>query len=167
MPEKMQTAYHVMELQGRFKTNPANRDSRDENGMSLYKPQILPCLVYHPTGEERVTIPAEEIVTAFGPKRVGQKSEMIFREVLTQRALDAALADGWHLSPIAAIVAGNVEREADGRPLLPVPPQSPEIAAVQAAASELQKAASREDKLRKLLADQGLSEDEIAEYLAD
>jgi hypothetical protein len=98
------TVFDMMEQRGVFEANPANQDSRDpETGESLYKgPVEYPKMMYHPTGETRVSVPAEAMVTPFGPKLVGEQRELV-HQVVQNAEEEAALREaGWHSSPSRA-----------------------------------------------------------------
>lgn len=102
------TIYDMMEAKGIFELNPANPDSRGENGEALYTgPVPYPKMFYSPKGEERVTVPAEIIVTPLGPKAVGEQRELIHK-LATNAEEEAALrADGWWDHPAKSIAAGG------------------------------------------------------------
>lgn len=93
------TVYDLMERRGVFDSNPANIDARDSEGLSIYKKQEFPKMVYAPDGAQRVTVAAEVIATPLGPKFVGEQKELVNKTVKNQEELDAALAEGWHTDP--------------------------------------------------------------------
>ena len=121
------TRYHVMEAAGVFDSNPANSYARDEDGNSLYKgPVEFPKMLYHPQGEEKVIVPGELILTPGGREvLVGEQRELVHRIVGDREEEVLALADGWHTTPRAAIIAGNEVRQAAGEKLRLVPAASP------------------------------------------
>src|SRR5665213_3845959 len=78
------TVYDMMEAKGLFESNPANQDSRSADGLPLYTgPVQYPKMFYSPKGEERITVPAEILVTPLGPKSVGEQRELISELALT------------------------------------------------------------------------------------
>ncbi len=101
------TIYDAMEKAGIFDSNPANNYSRDPtDGHSLYTgPVPYPKMLYHPLGEEKVTVPGEILSTAFGPKLVGEQRELIWQIVNNEAEDVAAAAAGWHDHPSKAIRA--------------------------------------------------------------
>jgi hypothetical protein len=102
------TVYDVLEAKGIFKKNPANINSQDEQGASLYSgPVQYPRMVYHPTGEERIIQEGEVITTPFGPKVIMQQREMIWKIVSNAAEEASAVADGWHFHPAEAMRAGG------------------------------------------------------------
>lgn len=106
------TIYDVMEENGVFDTNPANSYARDADGGSLFAgPVEYPKMLYHPEGKTRVTVPAEEIMTPFGPKRVGEKTEIIHRIVNNEDEENELVAEGWHKSP------NRAQAKATGKPV--------------------------------------------------
>ena len=102
------TVFDMMEAKGVFEANPANVDARDQNGASLYSgPVPYPKMFYSPTGERKITVPAEIITTPMGPKMVGEQSELIY-EIVNDSAGEARLrAAGWHDHPAKAIAAAG------------------------------------------------------------
>jgi hypothetical protein len=103
------TIYDMMEQKGVFDENPANVNARDDEGLSIYQKQDFPKMYYHPEGKTRVTVPAEEVATPFGPKRVGEKSEIIWILAKNQKEADLLEKKGWHDHPAKAIHAGGGE----------------------------------------------------------
>jgi len=102
------TIYDMMEAKGVFEANPANPDSRGEDGQALYTgPVPYPKMFYSPTGEERVTTPAEIIVTPLGPKAVGEQRELV--HTLANNAQEEAdlRAAGWWDHPAKSIAAAG------------------------------------------------------------
>lgn len=112
--DKRFTIYDMMDKKGAFSNNPANPDSQDAStGEALYQgPVEYPKMFYHPTGERRITVPAEIIETPLGPKSVGEKSEIIW-EIAKTKSEEKSLRDlGWHDHPAGAIAAGGGEAPA-------------------------------------------------------
>lgn len=96
------TIYDMMEEKGIFDENPANSYSEKYTGPIKY-----PMMLYHPQGEQKITVPAEYIMTPFGPKAVGEQRELIYRvanDAAEEKALRAA---GWHDHPAKAIGASG------------------------------------------------------------
>lgn len=121
------TVYDAMEASGYFRTNPANAGARDESGKPLYKgPVKFPMMLYHPRGEERVSVPGTMERTSYGTiEKFGEQWEIISREVNSDEELTDALAEGWHKHPAVAIkVANETWRVERGLTPLPVPPIS-------------------------------------------
>jgi hypothetical protein len=102
------TIYDAMEDRGIFNDNPANPSSVDSAGLPMYKgPVPYPKMLYHPTGETRITVPGEIIVTPIGPKEVGVQREIIWELVDGPEREQELLADGWHSHPAEAIAASG------------------------------------------------------------
>lgn len=102
------TIYDMMEQKGVFEANPANVDARDSEGNSTYLgPVAYPKMLYHPTGERRVTVPTEIISTPFGPKEVGQQTEIIWQLVRNAEDEKKLTDAGWHFHPARAIAAAG------------------------------------------------------------
>lgn len=99
------TIYDMMEAKGVFEANPANSYARDINGLSIYKPQDYPKMLYHPQGKEVVTTAATAIVTPFGPQWVGEQRKLISEIVEDAEGEAKLVAEGWHYRPKDAIVA--------------------------------------------------------------
>lgn len=102
------TIYDAMQEKGLFDTNPANAFSRDPtDGHTLYKgPVQYPKMLFHPKGEERVTVPGTvEVDKAGGRMIVGEQREMIWMQVDDEAAEKAAVAKGWHVQAAGAIRA--------------------------------------------------------------
>jgi len=121
------TVYDAMEASGYFSKNPANPNSRDSEGRSLYQgPVKFPMMLYHPRGEERVSVPGTKERTPYGTVEMfGEQWEIISREVTTEAELSEALAEGWHKHPAMAIkVANETWRKEQGLRPMPVPPIS-------------------------------------------
>ena len=105
------TIYDALEAAGHFENNPANAGARDTEGRNLYSgPVEYPKMLYHPTGLERVTVPAEVIVTPLGPKEVGEQRELVFQIVQSKEEELALRAEGWHLTAAKAIAAAKDPR---------------------------------------------------------
>ena len=118
------TIYDAMEASGAFSRNPANANSRDEGGRPLYAgPVKFPMMLYHPRGEEQVSVPGTMERTAHGTvEKFGEQWELITLEVKDEKELSAALADGWHKHPAMAIKTANETwRKEHGLKPLPVP----------------------------------------------
>jgi len=102
------TVYDMMEAKGLFESNPANQDSRSADGLPLYTgPVQYPKMFYSPKGEERITVPAEIIVTPLGPKSVGEQRELISELALTPEDEARLRASGWHDHPAKAMKAAG------------------------------------------------------------
>lgn len=100
------TVYDMMEAKGAFASNPANSDAQGPNGEVLYKgPVEFPKMLYHPDGDEKITVPAEVISTPFGPQKVGEQREIISQIVADAESEAKLVAAGWHLHPAQAIQA--------------------------------------------------------------
>ena len=95
------TVYDAMEAKGLFEANPANQSS------SEYKRQDFPKMLYSPTGEMKVIVPAELITTPLGPKFVGEQRELISKIAADAEEEAKLLSEGWHLHPARAIAAGG------------------------------------------------------------
>lgn len=118
------TVYDAMENAGWFTSNPANLGSRDKDGRPLYAgPVKFPMMLYHPRGEERVSVPGTMEKTSWGTvEKFGEQWELISREVKSDAELADALAEGWHKHPAHAIRAGNETwRKEMGLKPFPVP----------------------------------------------
>lgn len=102
------TIYDMMDKKGVFSLNPANRDAQDPvTRENLYKgPVQYPKMLFSPTGEFRVTVPAEVISTPFGPQRVGEQRELISRVVSTKQEEAVLKKLGWLDHPAKSIDAG-------------------------------------------------------------
>jgi hypothetical protein len=121
------TVYDAMEASGYFSTNPANPNSRNKDGQNLYiGPVKFPMMLYHPKGEERVSVPGTKERTPYGTVELfGEEREIISREVRTEAELVEAIAEGWHKHPALAIRAANETwRKERGLALKLVPPIS-------------------------------------------
>lgn len=99
------TIYDMMEAKGVFEQNPANPYARDSNGLSIFKPQEYPKMLYHPEGKEEVTQQPTAISTPFGPQMVGEQRKLISKIVEDAEGEAKLLAEGWHLKPRDAIYA--------------------------------------------------------------
>jgi hypothetical protein len=118
------TIYDAMEASGAFTSNPANANSRDAQGRSIYAgPVKFPMMLYHPRGEERVSVPGTKERTSWGTvETFGEQWEIISREVTSEAELAEALAEGWHKHPATATKAANETwRKELGLKPLPVP----------------------------------------------
>jgi hypothetical protein len=96
------TIYDVMSQRGDFRQNPANRGAKDHRGLSIYKKEEFPMILYHPAGEEQIAVPAEAVATPFGPKMVGEQRRLRTKTVHSAEELAEALAAGWHKHPAKA-----------------------------------------------------------------
>lgn len=102
------TIYDAMEEAGIFEANPANTFAVDPvTKQSIFVRAEYPKMLYHPLGEERITVPAEEVMTPFGPKRLNQQVELISRIVQTEGEEEKWLTQGWHSHPADAIGASG------------------------------------------------------------
>lgn len=100
------TIYDALEAAGFFDSNPANTFARDKDGGNLFKGPIeYPKMLYHPQGEEQITVPAEMITTPMGAKFVGEQRKLISKIVESAEADEVAQAEGWHDHPAKAIRA--------------------------------------------------------------
>ena len=118
------TVYDAMDASGYFSTNAANANSRDKAGRQLYTgPVKYPMMLYHPRGEERVSVPGTRERTTYGTVEVfGEQWELVTKEVNSDAELGEALAEGWHKHPAMAIkVANETWRKERGLTPLPVP----------------------------------------------
>lgn len=105
------TIYDVMEANGEFEKNTANVVARDPvTGISTYAgPVEYPKMLYHPTGEERVVVPAEIIVTPLGPQRVGEQRILVTKTVRNAEEEKELLEAGWHDRPNKAVAMAKGE----------------------------------------------------------
>lgn len=105
------TIYDLMDKAGRFRSNPANRDSQDpQTRASLYKgPVMYPRMFFHPKGETRIMVPAEVVVTPFGPQKVGEQREILYKVAENAEEEAALRAAGWWDTPAKSIHAGGGE----------------------------------------------------------
>lgn len=101
------TIYDALEKSGYFDSNPANAFSQSPvDQSSLYKgPVEFPKMLYHPLGEEKITVPGEVLSTPSGPKLVGEQREMLTIIVNNLAEGSAAAAEGWHDHPAKAMKA--------------------------------------------------------------
>lgn len=131
------TIYDMMEQKGVFEANPANPDSRDVEGKSLYTgPVKYPMMFYHPEGATKITVQAEIIVTPMGPKSVGEQREIIWQLAENPEQEAKLRADGWHDSPVKAAAVAKGE---------PVPESKDEtIGRLQVEMAKLQERLNRE-----------------------
>lgn len=101
------TIYDMMEQRGVFESNPANPDSRDQEGNSLYSgPVEFPKMLYHPAGATRITVQAEAVMTPMGPRMVGEQRELVYQIVNNPVEEEELLAAGWHKDPRKAVAIG-------------------------------------------------------------
>jgi len=108
MPGQRFTVYDVLEAKGEFRKNPANRDAATETGEPLYVgPVMYPRMMYHPTGEERVTVQAYTIDTPYGPKQVGEQREIVNVLVMNEQEEKHYVSQGWHMHPAASLRAAG------------------------------------------------------------
>ena len=118
------TIYDALEASGAFTSNPANINSRDAQGRSLYQgPVKFPMMLYHPRGEEFVSVPGTRERTTYGTVEVfGEQREIISKIVTSEAELREAIAEGWHKHPAPAIKAANETwRKEQGIRPMPVP----------------------------------------------
>lgn len=109
-PKNRFSIYDRMEAEGVFSGNPANPDSIDSEGRSLYKgPAEYPKMLYHPKGGVRVVNAGEEIDTPRGPKLLNYQEEMVSITVANADEEKLARAEGWHDHPAKAIAVRAVE----------------------------------------------------------
>jgi hypothetical protein len=155
------TVFDALEASGYFATNPANTQSRDSEGLPLYRGPIeLPTMLYHPTGATEITVPGEELVSRGGRVQwVGEQRALVNRIVQTEVELEQALAEGWHRHPAEALAEAMKEPGAElptgvkpGR----VPPMGGDL--------ERRAAADREATLR---AEAAMRDQEIARLQAE
>jgi hypothetical protein len=106
--KKRFTIFDKMDEDGVFDNNPANQCSPD------YYRAEYPKMMYHPNGEMRITVPAEMVMTPFGPKACGEQKEIINRIVRDSNEEREYRSLGWHLHPADAMLAAG----------LPAPPRS-------------------------------------------
>lgn len=101
------TIYDALDKTGYFDKNPANSTAYDKTtGNSTYLgPVQYPKMLYHPLGEEKITVPAELITTPFGPKAVGEQREMLWEIVDSQEKEAELVMEGWHDHPAKAVRA--------------------------------------------------------------
>jgi hypothetical protein len=136
------TIFDALEASGYFDSNPANQQSRDKTtGESLYKgPVQYPKMFYHPEAAERITVPAEIIMTPIGPKSVGEQREIISAIAEDAVAEEKLRAEGWHDHPAKALMAA-------GRDAPPMSSQA-HIDDLQAEVERLQKQLADANALR-------------------
>lgn len=126
-PASRYSIYDHMERKGMFRVNPANIDSRDNEGRSLYKgPVEFPKMLYSPLGEERKTRHESVETTPTGVITVPAQYELISAVAEDREAEALMLEAGWHATPEASIAAGNKLRAKQGLALRALPPKSPE-----------------------------------------
>ena len=96
------TIYDMMENKGVFEANLANSDSPGYKG-----PQAYPKMFYSPLGEQRVSVPAEVVMTPFGPKEYGEQRELIWRLAESLSDEKTLRSAGWHDHPAKAHAAAG------------------------------------------------------------
>ena len=129
------TVFDMMEEKGVFEANPANASSPEYAGAKPY-----PKMLYHPKGETRVLVPAEVVVTPFGPTRNSEQREIINQIVQSPEEEAKLLKKGWHRTPADAIEASGGER--------PKTSSQARVSELEATIERLQKelAASKDEK---------------------
>jgi len=116
MPNNRFTVYDVLEARGEFRKNPANVGAQSDTGEQLYiGPVEYPKMVFHPTGEERITVPGEVITTPLGAKTIGEQRELINKLVRNQAEEEEAISAGWHRHPSQSIAASGKDAPATGQ----------------------------------------------------
>lgn len=132
------TVYDAMEAKGDFDSNPANSFARDSvTGDSIYKgPVEYPKMLYHPTGNEKIVVPAEIVNTPFGPQRLGEQKRLINVIVKNEEEEGKFLSDGWHQHPSQAIRA-RLESEGKDPNLAPKMSNDDEIKVLKAQIAQL------------------------------
>lgn len=135
MPQKTRfTIYDAMENSGVFASNPANPGSRDNDGNALYVgPVEYPKMLYHPEGEERITTPAEIVMTPLGARELNEQHELINKTVNNEAEEIAARAEGWLDHPAASvririmnlIAASSLTPKEEAKLLAKIPKLSP------------------------------------------
>lgn len=109
------TVYDVLEANGLFEANSANTQAVDSEGASIYTgPVQFPKMFYHPEGKQRTTVPAEMMVTPFGPKMVNEQKEIIWALARDGGEEQKLRSEGWHDHPAKAIAAGGGEAPSMG-----------------------------------------------------
>ncbi len=152
MPQKTRfTIYDAMENSGVFASNPANPGSRDNDGNALYVgPVEYPKMLYHPEGEERVTTPAEIVMTPLGARELNEQRELIHKTVNSVEEEAELLASGWHDHPAKAvkvrimgvIASSNLTPKEEAKLLAKIPklsPSSNKVAELEAEIAKLVK----------------------------
>lgn len=156
------SVYDHMERKGAFQGNPANPDSRDSQGQSLYKgPVNYPKMFYSPKGEELEISPAHLEFDRGREFTVPAKHELKTAVADSPEAERKLRAAGWHDHPAKSIEAGNRERAKLGQTLRPVP----EMSSAEVASRRALDAASEALEAK----DEALTEakDEIAKLKAE
>lgn len=150
------TIYDALEAAGFFDNNPANTFARDKDGMNLYKgPVEYPKMLYHPRGEEVITVPAEIVATPLGAKLVGEQKKLISKIVENAEQDEAAQAEGWHDHPAKAIRARIQlkikagELTEDALKNLPVAGTTTQIKDLEAEIAKLQAALGKQQEQEK------------------
>lgn len=105
------TIFDMLEAKGEFEKNPANADSRGEDGSALYVgPVEYPKMFYHPTGAKREIAGARVEVNAAGqPITIPARFELIYEVAHNSEDETRLRAAGWHDHPAKAIAAGGGE----------------------------------------------------------
>ncbi len=164
MPQKTRfTIYDAMEQDGVFDRNPANPNSRDNDGNSIYTgPVEYPKMLYHPEGEERIVVPAEIIMTPLGAKEVNEQRELIHKTVGSVEEEAALITEGWHDHPakavkvrvMATIASSKLTPKEEAKLLATIPKLSPtsnKVAELEAEIAKLVKLrAADAEKLAEL-----------------
>lgn len=110
---KIFTVYDMMEDKGVFSSNPANADSRDKEGQSLYNgPVQYPKMLYHPLGEQKIIEPERQEMGPFGPVRIPAKYEMISVVAKSEAEEAKLVSEGWHTHPARALKAAGKDAPA-------------------------------------------------------
>ena len=116
------SVYDHMERKGVFRVNPANVDSRDSEGKTLYKgPQPYPKMFYHPEGEEKTLVPEHVEIDRGREMVIPAKYELIAEIAESPEAERTLRAAGWYDHPSKAIEAANKRLKAEGKKLKAVP----------------------------------------------
>lgn len=110
------TIYDMMEERGVFTSNPANPNSRDAEGLALYKgPVEYPKMFYHPEGEERVLVPGStEVLPGNRLVEVPPQKELISTVANNLEEEEELRAAGWHDHPAYAMAAAGKPMPAVG-----------------------------------------------------
>jgi len=111
---KVYSVYHAMEDRGVFEMNPANAQSVDKDGLSLYKgPVSYPRMLFHPRGELEVVFQGVLVVdpqrggapildSSGNPRYTGTQVGVKWKIVNSAEEEAELLALGWHKSEAAA-----------------------------------------------------------------
>lgn len=107
------TVYDAMEARGAFDSNPANVDSRDDSGASLYKgPVEYPKMFYHPKGEVEVIKPGYQEKTALGIVEVAAQYGIKYLLANNEKDEEKLRRAGWHDHPAKAMEAAGLKAPA-------------------------------------------------------